>query len=614
MYRFNNLSMKVKLGLLAGIVFLGLIVLGGFALWQMQSINQVTQDNLSRIERINEAVLQVEQAHMHFRTQIQEWKNILIRGNDPQLFDRHLNSFNREADLTQTRLQQAMEQFTALGIDTTELQRLRQIHTDLGTTYLRALESFDANDPDTGQQIDTAVRGVDRAASQGLEQYTAEVQQQLDQIFAEVETIISDQFIATRTFLSIAVVVIILICAPLFWLIFQGIVRPLRALLTHFDAIGAGDYQQDIQQDRKDEIGMALKGLADMQTKLDADITETKRLASENLRIRYALDSVSASVMIADTQHDIIYVNDVGMKLFRRRMNEIRRDLPSFDSESLQGGNIDLFHKNPAHQRSMLESLRGAHRTQIKIGGVTLQLVASPIFDASGERLGSVIEWTDRTEELKVEQEVTALVEGAVQGDLSRRVVTDGLDGFFLRLGTGINGMVEQLQQLIGQITESVDAINTGAREIAVGNSDLSQRTEEQASSLEETASSMEELTSTVKQNADNARQANQLANTARDVAAQGGGKIEQAVQAMKDITRSSEKISDIITVIDGIAFQTNILERNPVNHRNDVAECGGRSGACWRARAGVCGGSGRSAQSGAAFSGGGQRDQRADC
>jgi methyl-accepting chemotaxis protein len=123
--------------------------------------------------------------------------------------------------------------------------------------------------------------------------------------------------------------------------------------------------------------------------------------------------------------------------------------------------------------------------------------------------------------------------------------------------------MVETLSGTVHDIKEATDAIATGSEQIARGNEDLSQRTEQQASSLEETASSMEELTSTVLQNAENAKQANQLAAGASDVAVKGGKVIGEVVQTMSAINDSSKKITDIISVIDGIAFQTNILALN---------------------------------------------------
>jgi len=123
--------------------------------------------------------------------------------------------------------------------------------------------------------------------------------------------------------------------------------------------------------------------------------------------------------------------------------------------------------------------------------------------------------------------------------------------------------MNENLGVIVNVVRNSTDMITTASREIATGNSDLSQRTEEQASSLEETASSMEELTSTVKQNAENAKHANQLAANASDIAVKGGQAVSEVVQTMASISASSRKITDIISVIEGISFQTNILALN---------------------------------------------------
>ncbi|MDZ4073993.1 MAG: methyl-accepting chemotaxis protein [Hylemonella sp.] len=127
----------------------------------------------------------------------------------------------------------------------------------------------------------------------------------------------------------------------------------------------------------------------------------------------------------------------------------------------------------------------------------------------------------------------------------------------------GLVTMQASLRRLVGEVRHSTDSITTASSEIAAGSQDLSARTESQASALEETAASMEELSSTVKQNADNARQANQLAQSASTVAVQGGEVVAQVVDTMKGINDSSKKIADIISVIDGIAFQTNILALN---------------------------------------------------
>lgn len=123
--------------------------------------------------------------------------------------------------------------------------------------------------------------------------------------------------------------------------------------------------------------------------------------------------------------------------------------------------------------------------------------------------------------------------------------------------------MQRSLTDTVTHVREGSDAIYAGTREIAAGNTDLSSRTEQQASALEETAASMEQLTATVKQNADNARQASQLAQSASDTAQHGGKVVDGVVKTMHEIADSSKKIADIISVIDGIAFQTNILALN---------------------------------------------------
>jgi methyl-accepting chemotaxis protein len=130
-------------------------------------------------------------------------------------------------------------------------------------------------------------------------------------------------------------------------------------------------------------------------------------------------------------------------------------------------------------------------------------------------------------------------------------------------LMTGLSEMQERLAGTVRSVREGSDAIATASNEIAAGNMDLSRRTEQQAASLEETASSLEELTSTVRQNSDNARQANQLAASASDIAVKGGELVTRVIGTMGSITESSDKIADIIGVIDGIAFQTNILALN---------------------------------------------------
>ena len=154
-----------------------------------------------------------------------------------------------------------------------------------------------------------------------------------------------------------------------------------------------------------------------------------------------------------------------------------------------------------------------------------------------------------------------AIADQIANGDLTATIVVDRADRSSLLYS--MKRMQEQLTATIGKIVVSSDAIATAAGQIAAGNTNLSQRTEEQAASLEETAASMEELTSTVRNNADNARHASSVAETASQVAQRGGDVVGRVVQTMQGISSSSTEVADIVTVIEGIAFQTNILALN---------------------------------------------------
>jgi methyl-accepting chemotaxis protein len=219
--------------------------------------------------------------------------------------------------------------------------------------------------------------------------------------------------------------------------------------------------------------------------------------------------------------------------------------------------------KVPAFERNSMAALTEAHTAELKVGEASLRIVANPVVDGDGKRVGAIVQWFDRTQEVAIEEEVALTVAQAIEGDLTVRIREDGKDGFFKALASGTNRLVGNMADVLRTISAAAAEVRTGADEISRGNVDLSQRTEQQASSLEETASSMEEMTAAVKNNADNAAQASQLALAARDQADRGGIVVQSAVLAMSEINASSSKIADIIGVIDAIAFQTNLLALN---------------------------------------------------
>jgi methyl-accepting chemotaxis protein len=218
---------------------------------------------------------------------------------------------------------------------------------------------------------------------------------------------------------------------------------------------------------------------------------------------------------------------------------------------------IGSMEKLQQHERELVEVADQAAGQAVKTEMLIIGLMAGFAL-----ALGAVVAWLisrSVTVPLSTAVELARAVAG---GDLTRSVQVDRRDELGDLLGA-LSTMKDSLQKTVQQVRSATDSINTASAEIASGNQDLSARTEQAASNLEETAASMEELTATVRQSADAARQANQLAASASEIAVRGGQVVSQVVTTMDEINHSSKKISDIIGVIDGIAFQTNILALN---------------------------------------------------
>ena len=195
--------------------------------------------------------------------------------------------------------------------------------------------------------------------------------------------------------------------------------------------------------------------------KFASDITQRKLEAAENKVIRQAIATVSSNVVIADENFDIMYMNPSAEAMFRNSESDFRQALPRFDSSTILGANIDTFHENPAHQRSMLQGLTRPHTTQLSMGEKTFKIVAIPL-NEGGQRVGAVLEWYDRTQEIAIEDEVKSVVHNALNGDLSHRISLDDKDGFLESLSKGVNQLVGISDRVIDDTITVLSAIAEG--------------------------------------------------------------------------------------------------------------------------------------------------------
>jgi methyl-accepting chemotaxis protein len=344
-------------------------------------------------------------------------------------------------------------------------------------------------------------------------------------------------------------------------------------------------------------------------TQVRKDEAERARLLEERARLKAAVESARTNILFADNTNTIQLANAASVKLLRELEPEIRKALPHFSADRVVGSNIDIFHKNPDHQRRIVgDERRLPHRADIHMGAITLNLNVTAVNDHNGTRIGTIVEWQDVSQERAAESAIQGLIASAADGRIDGRIDASSYTGTYLAIAKGVNSMLdaveapltemstvfdawskgdlsaqvqgdyrndmgalkdsantlaETLRRIVGDIRTAASSVAHASNEISTGTDDLSRRTEQQAASLEETASTMEEMTATVRQSADNARQASQLAVGSRETADKGGAVVRRAVGAMQEISKSSARIGEIINVIDEIAFQTNLLALN---------------------------------------------------
>ena len=294
--------------------------------------------------------------------------------------------------------------------------------------------------------------------------------------------------------------------------------------------------------------------------KFATDITEAKRAAADATG---KLDSISRSQAVIEFTLDgeILDANDNFLNAMGYRLEEIRNRHHRMFVEQDHAA-------SQAYQDFWASLKRGEFQAgeykRVAKGNkeVWIQATYNPIFDADGKPIKVVKFATDITARKVAINELDHALQQLATGDLRATLDTE-FPGDMETLRQAFNQSLERLTGLVGQIRGATNEVENASREIASGTSDLSERTEQAASNLEETAASTEQMSATVRQNAQNARNANQLADEANQTATQGGGIVEQAVTAMSEIEESAQKITDIIGVIDEIAFQTNLLALN---------------------------------------------------
>ncbi len=373
------------------------------------------------------------------------------------------------------------------------------------------------------------------------------------------------QAIATGRWLlvGLSVAALMIAAAVVFAYVGPRIINPLGAMSRSVAQLAQGQHVAVPGTARNDELGELARSLSVIHER-----------AVEATRIRLALDSADASVMVTDADQKIIYVNARLTKMLSDAESDIKREIPAFATDRLMGASVELIHKKPETIRDVLEHLDESYHESMKLGGRDLSFIANPVIGSDGKRLGSVLQWQDETDERKLRQAIDSVVEAAGAGDFSRRVETAGMQGTMAGLAGGINhvtGLVEgatqnlgsmlaslargdltqritaeyqgtlgelkdnanqtadQLAEIVSQIQDATRAAGGAAAEIGGGTTDLSDRTKQAGEALGDIVGSIREVASIVRK-----------ISSASQEQASGVQGINNSVTSMEDMTQQN--------------------------------------------------------------------------
>ncbi len=394
--------------------------------------------------------------------------------------------------------------------------------------------------------------------------------------------------------------------ALIVWLLLRYISRSLKNISHVSDRIANEKFDNKFSSLANDEIGQVMHSLKKMQTGLMLSFEKLNEQSILASRITNALSVSSTAVMIAGTDNNIIFADESVKQMFTDIEKELTDNTKNFDVNKLVGENLNLFINSLDSKIPSLTELDGVYTNTLDIGGQYMSITASPIFNISDttedkERIGTVVEWQNRSETIKSQQELEAIVKAAAAGDFEQRITEHGKTGFYLIAAQSINNMLESTESSIndvvrvmrslasGNLTHKIDAdysgilaqlkneVNTTVERltdvisVVQKNSNSSAKTAsdvnstatemgdgaaQQMSSLQQITQAMEQMSLNIKQSTDNASATHHIAQQAATDADESGRTVANAVNAMKEI-------ADKVLIVEEIARQTNLLALN---------------------------------------------------
>jgi methyl-accepting chemotaxis protein len=513
-----------------------------------------------------------------FLKQVRNWKNILLRGHNPQDLERYKADFFKQERQVQTITAELKKLITDPRV-VEQFQKFADGHEKLGPLYRQALALYEKDQGDF-KAADALVKGLDRAPADALER----MEEVLHEHIREVQRVNQEAISSQRWIIGVSSALAILLLLGVSVVIARGITRPLSQTVGVLQKVAEGDLTQQMRVDSQDEIGRMAQALN----------TAVVSLASK----QSIVDNAPTNIMLADCDLKITYVNPASMVFLRK----IERHLP-IRAESVLGSSIDVFHKNPAYQRKLLSDPKNLPvRANINIGPEIADLLVTAIYDQNKNYLGPMVTWELITEKVQAErsikegaererqtaedlrvkvESVLEVVNAASHGDLTRSMTVKGTDAVG-QMGDGLAKFFSNLRGNVANIAQTAQVLASSSHELTAVSQQMAANAEENATqanvasaAAEEVSTNVgtvstaaEEMGASIKEIAKSANEAARVATSAVKVA----DKTNAIVAKLGD---SSAEIGNVIKVITSIAEQTNLLALNATIEAARAGEAG---------------------------------------